>query len=147
MKSLFVLLAVVFATGLGPAFANEVKIDPRVENVFARQFTGAENVKWHKLDGGYQRVIFTLNGINAEAFYNEEAEWMGSVRNLFYNQLPLLVMQTVSNKFTDAVIVTVKEITTGDGTQYKIVLEQKDKKYSLRLNSLGNILEKERIKK
>jgi len=147
MKNLIVSLALVLTTGSTPLLAHGINNDPRAEKVFTRQFAGAENVKWTTLDEGYEKVVFTLNGVRAEAYYSVDAELLGTVRNLSLNQLPLLVIQTLGNKFADAAIIEVKEITNSDGTQYKVLLEQKEKKYNLRFNSLGNILEKEKIKK
>ena len=114
--------------------------------VFAQQFAGAENVKWTKLTDGYQKASFTLSGIRVEAYFNQDGELQGTLRNLFYNQLPLAVMQTVSHKFSGAVIVEIKEITNNDGTTYRVVLEQRNNKYNLRMNSSGEITEKEKEK-
>ena len=147
MKNLIVSVAALLMTGVTPVLAHETGNDPRAEKVFATQFSGAENVKWFDLEDGFQRVLFTLNGIAVEAFYDQDAELVGTTRHLFFNQLPLLVMQSVNNKFTGAVIIEVKEINNSNGTQYRIVLEQKDKKYQLRLNSLGDVIEKEKVKK
>lgn len=149
MKNLIVSLAMVLTAGITPALASGTDTDPRAEKVFSQKFSGAENVKWTRLDDGYLRVTFLLNGIGAETFFDKDAEIVGTVRNLFYNQLPLSVVQTISNKFGEPTIIEVKEITNDDGTSYKVVFEQKNKKYMVRLGSLGDILdmEKERIKK
>jgi hypothetical protein len=149
MKNLILSFAIVLVTGLTPALAHAVENDPRIEKVFAQQFAGAENVKWTTLDDGYQKANFTLSGIRVEAIFSKEAEFLGAVRNLFYNQLPLAVMQNIGNKFAGAAIIEVKEITNNEGTSYRVVLEQKNKVYTLKLNSQGDITdqEKEKIKK
>jgi hypothetical protein len=142
MKNLIVSLSLVLATGLAPVFAAGINNDPRVEKVFLIQFAGAENVKWTEVDGEYLKVSFTLNDIRAEAYYSKDAELLGAVRNLSYNQLPLVVIQKIGTAFTNSVIIEIREITSPDGTDYKVVLEYKDKKYNLRLSSLGEIIEK-----
>jgi hypothetical protein len=148
MKNLIVSLAVVLAAGFTPAIANGTDGDPRAEKKFAKQFAGAEHIKWTRLDNGYLRVAFVLNGTGAESFFDSDAQLLGTVRNLFYNQLPLAVLQTIDTKFGQAVVVEVKEITTSEGTSYRVVFEQKEKRYNLRLNSHGEIteLQKEKIK-
>jgi hypothetical protein len=147
MKNLIVSLATVLVTGVTPALANGSDRDPRFEKAFTQNFTGAENIKWAQLEDGYKSVFFTLNGVGVEAFYNRDAELVGTARNLFYNQLPLLVIQSVNNKFKDAVVLEAKEITNGDGTQYKITLEEGDKTYLVKVGSGGNITDKQRIRK
>ncbi len=134
-------------TALTPVLANKTQEDPRTETVFAKQFSGAENVKWTNLEDGFQKASFTLGGIRVEAYFNSEGELAGAVRNLFYSQLPLTIIQSVSSKFADAVVTEVREISNTEGTSYRIVLEQKDKKYSLKLNSQGEIIESVKTKK
>jgi hypothetical protein len=133
-------------TAATPVLVHATDNDPRAEEAFAKQFAGAQNVKWAKLEDGYLRVTFVLNGIGAETFFNTDGELLGTVRNLFYNQLPLVVMQTVDSKFAGASVIEVKEISNEEGTSYKVVLEEKNKKYSLRLNSFGQITEEQREK-
>ena len=149
MKNLIVSLALAIAAGTTPAMAQVTGTDPRAERVFARNFAGAQNIKWTRLDDGYLRATFVLNGIGAESFFDSDAELVGTVRNLFYNQLPLTVLQTISNRFDEAAVIEVKEITNSDGTSYKVVFEQKNKKYKVRLSSTGEFLDiqKEKIKK
>jgi hypothetical protein len=149
MKNLIVSLTALFVTAATPVLAHATDNDPRAEKIFAKQFAGAENVKWMKLNDGYLGVTFVLNGIGAETFFDADGELAGTIRNLFYNQLPLVVMQTVDNKFKAAVVVEVKEITNAEGTHYKVVLEEKNKKYTIRVNSLGQItdVQREKLKK
>ena len=146
MKNLIVSLAVVLTTGFTPALANGTDTDPRAEKIFANQFPGAQNVKWTRLDDGYLRVTFVLNGIGAESFFDSDAELLGTVRNLFYSQLPLAVLQTIDNRFGQTALIEVKEITNSDGTSYRVVFEQKDRKYSIRVNSIGEITELKKLK-
>lgn len=149
MKNLIVTLAVVLAAGVTPLLANGTGTDPRAEKKFAQQFAGAQHVKWTSLNDGYLRVTFLLNGVSAESFFDKDAELLGTVRNLFYSQMPLVVIQGLENRFGVATVIEIKEVTNIEGTSYRVVLEEKDKKYRVRLNSLGEITElvKEKIKK
>jgi hypothetical protein len=149
MKNFIVATATALAIGMSPVFANGSNENPQAAKVFAQQFIGAQNVKWSSLHDGYQKVSFVLNGVAAETYFDAEGELLGTIRNLLYNQLPLAVMQKVSKKFTDGVVLVVNEITNPDGTSYKLTLEQKNRKYDVRLNSLGEVIEvqKEKIKK
>ena len=147
MKNLIVSLSLVLATGLTPVFASGTDTDPRAEKAFARQFAGAQNVEWTKLENEIQKVSFLYAGSRAEAYFSSNGEFLGSARNIFFNQLPLVVMQAVSNRFAEPIIIEIKEITNEEGTSYKILLEQKEKKYSLKLSSTGGINELVKLKK
>lgn len=147
MKNLILSLSVVLVTGVTPVLATEqFDADPITEAVFAKKFSGAENVKWSQVDDGHKKVSFTLGGIRAEAFFSADGELLGTVRNLFYSQLPLVVIQAVNNRFDSPVIVEVKEITNLDGTSYKIVLEQKSRKYNVKVNGSGDVVESTKVK-
>jgi hypothetical protein len=146
MKNLILALSVALVAGITPSLANETPGDPRTEAVFTQQFSGAENVKWTKLEDGFEKVAFTLAGTRVEAYFTKEGELAGTVRNLFFSQLPLTVMQAVNSRFAGADVVEAREINNTEGTSYRIVLEQKDKKYSLKLNSHGEILEVSKTK-
>lgn len=81
MKNLIVTLSFVLAAaGTTSAMANGTHDDPRTKETFAKKFTGAENVKWTKLNDGYEKVAFTLGGTRAEAYFGEDGElWVRSV--------------------------------------------------------------------
>ena len=149
MKNFIVSLATVLATDLTQELATRTNDDPRAAKIFAKEFAGAQNIKWTRLDDGYLRVTFLLNGVAAETYFDADAEMLGTIRNLFYNQLPLSVMQTVNNRFRDAVVIDVKEITNAEGTIYKVIFEQKGRKYIVKLDSLGQVTEvqKQKLKK
>jgi hypothetical protein len=146
MKNLIVAVAIAM-TSATPVFASDGGTDPRAEKKFSQQFAGAQHVKWTRLEDGYLRVTFVLNGIGAETYFDKDAELLGTVRNLFYSQLPLAVLQSVENKFGEITVIETKEVTNADGTSYRLIFEQKNKKYTVRLNSLGEIvdIQKKRI--
>lgn len=148
MKNLIVSLAMLVTLGVSSSFAAGPGEDPTVKALFAQQFAGAEHVKWTSLQEGIFKATFTLGGIRTEAYYSETGELLGTLRNLFYSQLPLSVMQTISNKFKDGVVIEIMEITNPGGTSYRVVLEQKEKKVTARVNSIGEVtdLEKRKMK-
>ncbi len=150
MKNFIVTLSFILAVaGTTQVLANGTPDDPGTKETFAQKFAGAENIKWSKLADGFEKVAFTLGGTRAEAYFSNDGELLGTVRNIFYSQLPLPVMQTVSSRFATSPIIEVKEINNSEGVSYRVILEHKDKKYNLKLNSQGDIVEqqKEKIKK
>lgn len=143
------MLPVLMAVTAASVFAtpNPDKADPRTEAIFKREFAGAHDVKWTSLKEGLQKVTFVWGGIRTIAYFNERAELVGSVRNVFYDHVPLSVVRTIGSRFSNPVVIEVTEISNPEGTSYKMILEQKNKRYQVRINSSGTILEKERIKK
>jgi hypothetical protein len=142
-----ILILVLTVAGIS-VFANPTFItDPRAEQVFKKQFFGASHVKWTKAESGYLRATFTWAGHRTIAYFSPNGEFAGSVRNLLFNQLPLTVMRAVDNQFKNNIVIEIREITNDDGTHYAIQLEQKNKKLKVKINSAGEILQQEKVKK
>ena len=147
MKKIFVSMSLLMTVAASTAFANHInRSDPGVEEVFRQEFTGAEHVSWSQQEN-YQVATFVLAGHRAMAYFNEENELEGCIRDIFYNQLPLTVMKAIDKKYPSADKQEVREIINSDGTSYTLRVELKNKKYKIRVTSSGNIteVEKERI--
>lgn len=147
MKKSFLLLPLVLVAISLTAFARlNSKVDPRAEQAFNKEFAGASNVTWAST-GNFLKASFVLADHQAVAYYNSDAELVACVRSLFFNQLPLTVIRSVERNFKNADILEIREITNDDGINYTMMLESKNKKYHVRVNSMGEILEQEKLKK
>jgi hypothetical protein len=82
-----------------------------------------------------------------EAYFREDGTLEGSIRSLFYNELPLLVTTAIDKKYNGADILDVNEINNSNGTTYRITLESKKKKIRVKLDASGNFTDVERLKK
>ena len=147
MKKIFVSLTLLLTAAASTAFANIVTDpDPGVEEVFKKEFAGAENVTWSQQEN-YQKATFILGGHRVVAYFNEENEFAGCIRNILYDQLPLIVTKTFDKKFPGADIEEIREITNSDGTSYLIRVDVNNKKLKVKITSDGNITEIEKLKK
>ena len=145
MKKIILSLSLLLTTGAAVVFAAEKKTDPRVQELFKKEFAGAESVQWSTVNG-YEKASFVFGGHRAEAYFTTEGELAGSVRDLFYDQLPLAVMKAVDKRFEGADILDVRELANTEGTSYKLVIETKYKKYNLTMSSNGDFIEKKQVK-
>jgi hypothetical protein len=127
MKKLFITIILGLAGFVPAAFAGN---DPQPGQVVQEEF---------------DKVTFLLAGSRAVAYFNAQGELAGSVRDLFFNQLPLSVMTAVDKRFPEAVIYDVHEISNDNGTSYRITLEEKSKKKVVRLDSAGRISDVEKL--
>jgi hypothetical protein len=144
MKKIILSMSMLLTLGAGTLFAMQDP-GPGAEETFRREFAGAEFVKW-EVEGDYHRASFVLGGHRAEAYFTKEGELLGSIRDLFYDQLPLAVMKAVDSRFPDADINGLREVGTSDGVTYKMTIEFKNKKYDLTVDSAGNLVEKTKVK-
>ena len=141
------MLPVLLVATILTAAADPGKKDLMTERAFKQQFSGAQNITWTKTADGLQQVSFVWGGLRTVAFFDNNAELVGSIRNVFFSHLPLSVIRSVESNFQSPVVVEVTEITNQDGTSYSMLLEEKNKKYKVRINSYGDVIEKGRVKK
>lgn len=146
MKKILFSAMLLTALGITSAFASApVPEETAAMKNFKKEFAGAESVQWNKI-GEYAKASFLLGGHRAEAYFDADGILAGSVRDLFYDQLPLAVMKTVDSRFSNAGIVDVREISNTEGTSYKVELESGSKRYSLKLSASGDLLEKKAVR-
>jgi hypothetical protein len=147
MKKSFLLLPIILALISLTSFGRIAPdTDPRAEDTFKKYFAGAANVNWSE-EAGFLKVTFTWGEHRTVAYFNTNGELAGSIRNLFYNQLPLAVMRSVQQSFNNPVVVEIREVSNEEGIYYGLTVEDGNKRFKLRVNSAGDILEKTKIKK
>ena len=146
MKKYLLLPALVAVTILSSFAARPEAEDTRAQREFQKQFNGAQAVKWTTEHEGIQKVSFVWGGVHTVAYFSG-AELVGSVRNIFYDHLPLSVIRAVESRFANPVVIEVTEVSTPDGTTYKILLDEKSKRFQTRFTSYGDILERSKVKK
>ncbi len=133
-------------TAIVPAFANEeAEVNEAVIQSFQKEFKGVEVLKWEKEDAVF-KAIFLYGEKRVAAFFSENGTFLGSIRGLFFNQLPLTVSSAVNKQFSSPVIIEANEISNENGTSYKVLLESGGKKYQVKTNAEGMILSKEKLK-
>lgn len=145
MKKLFIAMTVCLTGTMPAAFAgNDPGPGQLVLESFKKEFVNAEQASWDKQEE-FDKVTFMLAGSRAVAYFTPQGELAGSVRDLFFNQLPLAVMTAVDKRFPEASVFDVREISNENGTSYRITLEEKNKKKVVRLDAAGRISEVEKL--
>jgi hypothetical protein len=147
MKKFFLSFSALLIVGASVFAVNPPETNPRVMEAFKKEFSSAEQVKW-SIEGNYNQASFVLGGSRAIAFFDQEGQLLGSVRDILYNQLPLAIIKTLDREYNNYAVFEIRELTNQEtGTRYKIVVEGKNKKYRLTLTPDGSTEEITRIKK
>lgn len=145
MKKSFFLLPILMAVTILTASAKE-PVKEKTQQAFEKHFSGAENASWAKTSNGLDRVAFVWGGLRTFAYFNN-AELVGTARNITYDRVPITIVRAVESDFKQPVVTEVTEISAQDGTSYIIKLEEKGRRYEVRIGSFGEVLEKTRLKK
>ncbi len=119
--------------------------EEKAKETFKREFAGAESVIW-KESGDFYKVSFVLSGNPVEAYFNADGELEGSARFLTVNELPLSILTSFTKRFDKADVLDIYEVNNADGTSYRFTFKQDNKKYRVKMDTAGNISEKEKIK-
>jgi hypothetical protein len=147
MKQFFLAIALSAVAFLSTAARPISPEYPAVEKVFRQVFAGASNVTWTKEEGDLLKASFLWGEHHTIAYFDNTGRLVGSIRGLFFSQLPLSVVRSVKSNFEGHVVIETREISNDEGTSYSIVTEYKDRKYKLRLDSVGGVLDMEKVKK
>lgn len=145
MKKILMILPALLAVVL-TAFAGHEN-EARARANFNRQFVGAEYVSWSTTDNNYMKASFLWAGHRTEAYFSTDGKFVGAIRGMFYQQLPIAVVRSVDEKYEGRVVLEVREIANQEGTSYSVLMNWNKKRYKVRLHADGSVIETERIRK
>src|SRR5690349_5892255 len=105
------------------AFANtNDNINEKVAAAFKHEFVQAKEVSWQKTDN-YFKAVFKLNDDILTAYFSQDGEMMGVVRNLLSTELPINLQTSLKKDFTGYWITDLFEFAKKDASGYYITIE------------------------
>jgi hypothetical protein len=128
------ILIVVSATAAAPG--------SKLLQRFSQTFPNAKNIIWRDDTNGYF-VSFIQSGDYNKAFYNKDGEFVYSLKYYNGDKLPTNIIMTLNDKFKQAKILGVTEVTTQNKTVYDVKLSKVGKLYCLDILSDGTIAKQE----
>ena len=145
-KSIFFLLSFLLAI---TSFANG--IDEKFIRLFESSFPKAERVSWEQYNDSYV-VSFTESGIEARALYAKDESYVRFTRYYTETTLPYHVKYIIGSKYANKKLIGVNEVSTilknGDvELNYYLILEDKQNRLMIRMDSVGRTDVVEKFKK
>ncbi|RYY97800.1 MAG: hypothetical protein EOO11_09860 [Chitinophagaceae bacterium] len=131
MKKVFFAILLVAGAQLFASANNTPAVSEKVLKSFQQTFQRVSDVSWADLGNGYE-ARFTFNDIITRVVYDNEGTAVKTIRYYFEQQLPLNILTKVKSSYSDQKVYSVTEVTTGDDTEYHIVLED-DKNWTMLL--------------
>ena len=140
MKQIILSLSLFLTVSISSLLAND-GFDPntKAEKRFKIAFPGAEDVKWSQ-EGSYTKAVFLFYGRGTQALFNADGELLGSVRNIFYADLPVRVMMAIRKRFDNAIPFGITEVNRVDGTQYRFFVEKGKKRIEANISPDGSFI-------
>src|SRR5689334_13776652 len=115
MKKFIVAVAAVITVISASAFTGKSYGTNPAEATFQNVFKGALDVKW--VEGkDLITASFVLGNTRAIAYFNTSGELLGTARNILFNQLPLVVVTEINQRFGSGSVYDITEYTSGSET-------------------------------
>jgi len=137
MKKILFVCGLLVTMGVSSAFANEVKVSPRVLESFKTEFSNAQNVEWQAGDN-YYRAAFTMNEQRVFAYYNLDGELVSIARYISSLQLPITLFSDLKNDYSKYWISDLFEVSNSEGLHYYVTLETADTKLMMHSSNGGS---------
>ena len=147
MKKFFIAVTILVTVGCSVSYATgKDEISPKVTAAFQKEFAGVNSVNW-TVSENIIKANFLYNNVRTEAYYNQDAELVGTARNVLFNQLPLAVIKEINERFGSAPIYEIVEYTCNGETFYSMTAELASKKLKVKASVSGTIWVERKIKK
>jgi len=135
MKKILLSAAIVLSFSFS-AMADDPS--QKVLDAFNKTFPHVKDVAWTESEQSYE-VKFKQNEILSKVTYDKNGNILKTLRYYYEQNLPLLVLSKVKNKFTDKKIFGVTEESSDEGTFYHIILEDEKHWINITADSYGGI--------
>lgn len=140
MKKIITVFAAAALLLTTTAFATDNRdVSAKVKAAFAKNFSGATAVSWELKDGFYF-ASFTVNNVKTDAAYNAAGELLATSRKVTFEQLPMAVSLSLSEKYADYQFAnSVTELTFEGSTQYQLTGANNKQIVNLKVSANGDI--------
>jgi hypothetical protein len=135
MKKILLSAAIVLSFSFS-AMADDPS--QKVLDAFNKTFPHVKDVAWTESEQSYE-VKFKQNEILSKVTYDKNGNILKTLRYYYEQNLPLLVLSKVKNKFNDKKIFGVTEESSDEGTFYHIILEDEKHWINITADSYGGI--------
>ena len=121
MKKLFVLFYSLMI-GVSSFAYSGINVNEKLLQTFKERFPNAEQVSWTELPGSYV-VNFMEDGVRTNIIYDKDGAFVRSTRYYQEQNLPYYLLTTIKKKYSGKKIFSVTEVSTPDGIEYYVKLE------------------------
>ncbi|MBS1600356.1 MAG: hypothetical protein JST75_19160 [Bacteroidetes bacterium] len=142
------LSAFIYALVIGASsFANPTKnVNEKLLQTFKESFPNAEQVNWKELQETYV-VNFVEDGVRNAIVYDKDGTFVSSTRYYQERTLPYYLLINFRKKYPEKKILGITEVSTISDIFYYIKMEDKTVVTTIKLDSEGNLVVVEKLKK
>ncbi|HLK30209.1 MAG TPA: hypothetical protein VKT28_16630 [Puia sp.] len=147
MKKIIFATAMMLTVGMTSVFANtKDEVNNQVTTSFSKDFATAKDVRW-QTTSKYVKATFTMDNQVMYAYYGENGELMGVVRNILSDKLPINLMSGLKKNYSEYWISELFEMASEGQSNYYVTLETSDETLVLKSNGSNDWTVYKRTKK
>ncbi|HVM87220.1 MAG TPA: hypothetical protein VMT76_03465 [Puia sp.] len=137
MKKTIFATAIMLTIGITSAFADRKDgISNEVTSSFYKDFSTAKHVQWQK-EASFLKATFTLDSQVMFAYYNNNGELIGVVRNILSDKLPINLLTSLKKNYENYWISDLFEMAADGQSSYYVSLETAEETLVLKSNGSG----------
>ena len=134
MKPILIAVALLAGTFTKSVAAEVPAVQPTVLQSFKTTFTNATEVGWSTTKDLY-KADFALNGRYVTAYFREDGTMQALVRHISADNLPIILQTALKNNHKGEWVTDILEVTSENGVQYYVTLENADAQIVLKSSS------------
>jgi putative PepSY-like beta-lactamase-inhibitor len=130
IRLLFVLTLIILAISCTekkieetPETADTTSVVDNVKAAFAEKYPNATDVEWAQEEFGWE-VEFKLDGVEYEAEYDENGDWIKTEHEISESELPDMIQNTLDGEYTAYAIMGVEKYDSREGSYYEVKLRK-----------------------
>jgi len=143
MKKIFFGIALLVSTA---SFASNPPVNEKISKIFKETFPHVNNVKWYEYESFYE-VLFQSNEVACRVKYDLNGKVISVRRDYYEKDLPLYIKVKVKEKYTSKKVFGVTEISSEEGTQYNIILQDEKHWTTVKSDASGNMSVVQKLRK
>ena len=145
MKKPPILLLAIIAIAM--TSCNKNHAPENIKAAFEKLYPNAMNTSWEQEDKSEWEAEFKLDGIEMEAAFDKDGNWLETDYEISAKELPEAVLTTLKAEFVDFEIEFAESVSTPDFEGYEIEIEKEDEngdfEYEVYISKEGKIVKKE----
>ena len=131
------IAAIIFGSSFSLSAA-PTDVNQKVLQAFNKTFINVKDVKWSEYQNFYE-VKFRQNEILTRVTYDPDGRMISTLRYYNEEQLPMLVLARVKERFSKQKVYGVTEESSEEGTYYHITLEDEKHWIAVKANIYGDL--------
>jgi hypothetical protein len=141
-----ILAALIMSSSFTLLAAEEPIVNEKVLNAFHKTFGQPNDVKWSESPNSYE-VKFKMDETTSRITYDKEGNILKTYRYYKEEQLPLMIMAKLKQKYNDKKVFGVVEVASEEGTFYHITLEDAKNWLEVKADTYGEISIQKKFRK